>query len=395
MLPSRGPRTRGCIVREYLLIPGPTPLPDEVLQASARQMVNHRDPEFGRLLAETLAALKRVFQTRNPILPFTSSGTGGLEAALVNLCSPGDTVVVVVGGAFGERFAAISEALGLAVVRVEVPWGKAADPGAVRDALRRTPQARALLLTHNETSTGVRNDLEALASVARDFPALTLVDAVSSLGAIDLRTDDWGIDVVITGSQKALMAPPGLSLLSVSDRAWEASKTARLPKFYWSFDRLRPELGEDEAYTPYTPAISVLYALNTGVRLVEAEGLQARFARHRRTARAVRAGIRALGLRIIPDEADASETVTAIWLPDGVDGKVLLERLHKDHGVVLSGGPGKLRGKIFRFGHLGYVPDDGVLAGLRALEIVLPKVGGPAGKGAEAAAREILTRAPA
>ncbi len=387
--------TRGCIVRQYLLIPGPTPLPDEVLQASSKQMVNHRDPEFGRLLAETLGALKRVFQTRHPILPFVASGTGGLEAALVNLCSPGDTVVAVCAGAFGDRFAAIAEAFGLTVVRVEVPWGKAAEPRAVRDTLRRIPQARALLVTHNETSTGVRNDLEAITSVARDFPVLILVDAVSSLGAIDLRTDDWGIDVVITGSQKALMAPPGLALLSVSDRAWEASKTSRLPKFYWSFDRLRTELGDEEAYTPFTPAISVLYALHAGLRLVEAEGLQARFTRHRRTARAVRAGVHALGLRIVPDEADASETVTAIWLPDGVDAKGLLNRLRADHGVVLSGGPGKMRGKIFRFGHLGYVPDDAVLAGLRALEIVLPQVGGPAGKGAEAAAKDILAGAPA
>jgi aspartate aminotransferase-like enzyme len=380
-------------VRQYLLIPGPTPLPDEVLQASAKQMVNHRDPEFGRLLADTLAALRRVFQTRNTVLPFVASGTGGLEAALVNVCSPGDTIVAIVGGAFGERFAAISEALGLSVVRVEVQWGKAADPRVIRDTLRRTPQAKALLVTHNETSTGVRNDLEAITSVARDFPVLTLVDAVSSLGAIDLRTDEWGIDVVITGSQKALMAPPGLALLSVSDRAWEATKTARLPKFYWAFDRLRTELGDAEAYTPFTPAIGILNALNAGVRLVEAEGLQARFARHRRTARAVRAGVRALGLRLVPDEADASEAVTAMWLPEGVDGNALLKKLRLEHGVVLGGGPGKMRGKIFRFGHLGYVPDDAVLAGLRALEIVLPQVGGPSGKGAEVAAKEILAGA--
>ena len=380
-------------MRQYLLIPGPTPLPDEVLQASAKQMVNHRDPEFGRLLAETLAALRRVFQTRNTILPFVASGTGGLEAALVNVCSPGDTIVAIVGGAFGERFAAIGEALGLTVVRMDVTWGKAADPRMVRDTLRRTPQAKALLVTHNETSTGVRNDLEAITSVARDFPVLTLVDAVSSLGAIDLRSDQWGIDIVITGSQKALMAPPGLALLSVSDRAWDASKTARLPKFYWAFDRLRTELGDGEAYTPFTPAISILAALHTGLRLVESEGLQARFARHRRTARAVRAGVRALGLQLVPDEADASEAVTAMWLPDGVDGGALLKKLRTEHGVVLGGGPGKMRGKIFRFGHLGYVPDDAVLAGLRALEIVLPQVGGPSGKGAETAAKEILAGA--
>jgi len=382
-------------VRQYLLIPGPTPLPDEVLQAMSRQMVNHRDPEFGRLLAGTLGALGRIFQTRNTLLPFVASGTGGLEAAIANLCSPGDTVVAVCAGAFGDRFAGIAEAYGVTVMRVEVPWGKAADPNAVRDALRNTPQARALLVTHNETSTGVRNDLAAIAEAARESPALIVVDAVSSVGAIDLRTDEWGLDVVITGSQKALMAPPGLALISVSERAWEAAKTARLPKFYWSFERLRTELGETEAYTPFTPAIGILYALAAGVKLVEAEGLQARFARHRRTARAVRAGVRVLGLRVVPDDADASETVTAVWLPEGVEAKALLTKLRTEHGVVLSGGPGQLRGKIFRFGHLGWVPDEAVLAGLRALEIVLPQVGGPVGRGAEAAAKEILAGAPA
>ena len=382
-------------MKQHLLIPGPTPLPDEVLRAAGRQMVNHRDPDFGRLLAEMLGALRRIFQTRNTILPFAASGTGGLEAALVNICSPGDRVVAVCGGAFGDRFAAIAEAFGLAVSRVDVPWGKAADPEAVRAALRATPGARAVLITHNETSTGVRNDLAAIAGVAREFPVLSVVDAISSLGAMDLRTDEWELDVVITGSQKALMAPPGLSLLSVSERAWEASKAARLPRFYWSFERLRTELGETEAYTPFTPAIGILYALDAGLRLVETEGLQARFARHRRTAQAVRAGVRTLGLRLVPDEADASETVTAVWLPDGVDAKTLLGKLHAEHGVVLSGGPGKMRGRIFRFGHLGYVTDESVLAGLRALEVVLPQVGGPSGRGAEAAAKEILAGAPA
>jgi aspartate aminotransferase-like enzyme len=382
-------------VKQYLLIPGPTPLPDEVLLASSRQMVNHRGSDFGRLLADMLAAVRRIIMTRHTILPFASSGTGGLEAAIVNLCSPGDTVVVVCGGSFGERFVAIAQAFGVTVVRVDVPWGQAADPGAVREALRRTPQAKAVLVTHNETSTGVRNDVGAIAVVVRETPALMVVDAVSSAGAIELRTDEWGVDVVVTGSQKALMAPPGLALISVSDRAWEAGKAARLPRFYWSFDRMRTDLGDTEAYTPFTPAISVIYALHTGVAMVEAEGLQARFARHRRTARAVRAGVRALGLRVVPKEEDASETVTAIWLPDGVDAKELLGKLRTEHGVVLGGGLGQLRGKTFRFGHLGWVPDDAVLAGLRALEVVLPQVGGPVGKGAEAAAQEILAGAPA
>ncbi len=378
-------------MRQYLLIPGPTPLPDEVLAASAQQMVGHRTPEFTRLLAETLEALRRVLLTRNTILPFTASGTGGLEAAIVNLCSPGDSVVAVCGGAFGERFADIAEAFGVAVRRVEVPWGQAADPEAVRSALRETPGARAVLVVHNETSTGVRNDLAAIASVVRDYPALVVADAISSAGALELRTDDWGIDVVITASQKALMAPPGMAMIGVSERAWEAARAARLPRFYWAFERMRAELGEAEAATPYTPAIGVARGLHAGLRMVEAEGLEARWARHRRTAMAVRAGVRALGLRVVPSEEDASEAVTAVWAPEGVDVAALLTRLRTRYGVVLAGGPGRLRGKIFRFGHLGWVLDEEVLAGLRALEAALPEVGGVACTGAEAAAAAILS----
>ncbi len=377
-------------MRQYLLIPGPTPLPDEVLAASAKQMVGHRTPEFARLLAETLEAMRRVLLTRSTILPFSASGTGGMEAAIVNLCSPGDTVVAVCGGSFGERFAEIAEAFAVKVNRVEVPWGQAADPEAVRRALRDTPDARAVLVAHSETSTGVRNDLAAIASVVREWPALVVADAVSSAGAIELRTDAWGVDVVITASQKALMAPPGVALVGVSTRAWEAVRAARLPRYYWSFERMRAELGDQEAFTPHTPAISVVGALHAGLRMVEAEGLEARWARHRRTARAVRAGVRALGLKLVPREEDASEAVTAVWVPEGVDSKELLTRLRTEYGVVLAGGPGRMRGKIFRFGHLGWVPDDAVLAGLRALEAVLPLVGGPACRGAEAAAAEIL-----
>lgn len=377
-------------MRQYLLIPGPTPLPDEVLAASARQMVSHRTPEFSRLLAETLEAMRRVLLTRSTILPFAASGTGGMEAAIVNLCSPGDTVVAVCGGAFGDRFAAIAESFGVRVNRVEVPWGEAADPEAVHRALQDTPDARAVLVPHSETSTGVRNDLAAIASVVRGWPALVVADAVSSAGAIELRADEWGVDVVVTASQKALMAPPGVALVSVSTRAWEAVQNARLPRYYWSFERMRAELGDQEAVTPFTPAISVVHALHAGLRMIEAEGLEARWARHRRTARAVRAGVRALGLRVVPRDEDASEAVTAVWVPEGVDWMTLLTRLRTEHGVVLAGGPGRMRGKIIRFGHLGWVPDEAVLAGLRALEVVLPQVGGPTGRGAEAVAAEIL-----
>lgn len=379
----------------YLLLPGPTPLPDEVLAASARQMVNHRGPEFGQLLAAMLNGLRRVAMTRSTILPFSASGTGGLEAAIVNLCSPDDVVIAVCTGWFGERFAAIAEAFGVTTVRVSVPWGQAVDPEAVRAALRSTPEARAVLVAQSETSTGARNDVAAIAAFVRETPTLMVVDAVSSLGAMELRTDEWGVDVVIAGSQKGLMAPPGLALLAVSDKAWQAVTHSRLPKFYWGFERMRKNLGTSEASTPFTPAISVIYALREGVRRIEAEGVEAVFARHRRIAGAVRAGVRALGLRIVPREVDAAETVTAVWMPDGVDAKAFLEKLRTEHGVVLAGGMGQFQGRIFRFGHLGWVTDEAVLAGLRALEAVLPRFGVPAGGGAEAAAREVLASVPA
>jgi aspartate aminotransferase-like enzyme len=382
-------------VHRYLLLPGPTPLPDEVLAAGARQMINHRGPEFGRILAETLAAAQRVFMTRHPVLPFTASGTGGLEAAVTNLCSPGDTVIAVCSGWFGDRFAEIAEAFGAQVLRVTVPWGEAVDPQAVRDALRMAPGARAVLVTHSETSTGVRNDVAAIAAVVRETAALLVVDAVSSLGAIELRADEWGVDVVVTGSQKALMAPPGLALVSVSDRAWAAAEAARLPRYYWSFARMRKDLKDGEAFTPFTPAIGVVYALHAGLGRLEAEGIAQVFARHRRMARAVRAGVRALGLRLVARDEDASEAVTAVWMPDGLDARALLERLRVDHGVVMAGGQGPMAGKVFRFGHLGYVSDEALLAGLRALEVVLPQIGGPAARGAAEAAREILAAAPA
>jgi aspartate aminotransferase-like enzyme len=358
-------------------------------------MINHRGPEFSRLFADLLDGLRRVFMTRNTVLAFSSSGTGGLEAAVVNLCSPGDTVIAVSSGWFGERFADIAAAFGVNVVRVAAPWGQAVAPDAVRAALAQHADARAVLVAQSETSTGVRQEVKGIAALVRETSALLVVDGISSVGAMELRADDWGVDVVIAGSQKALMAPPGLALVSVSERAWQAAARATLPKFYWSFDRMRKEIGESGAGTPFTPAISVVYALHAGVRRLEAEGIEAAFARHRRTARAVRAGLGALGLQIVPREEDASETVTAVRLPEGVDAQTFLARLRTEHGVVLAGGMGQFRGTIFRFGHLGWVPQDAILAGLRAIEAVLPEFGIRPIRSAETAALESLAAAPA
>lgn len=365
-----------------LLIPGPTPLPPEVRAAMAGEMVNHRGEKFGQLLAGVLRGLQQIFQTSSPVLPFAASGTGGLEAALVNVLSPGDRVLALSCGAFGDRFAGVAKAFGADVIMAETEWGHAVDPQMVRGALRRYPDVRAVLLTHNETSTGVANPLASLADAVRPSGALLLVDAVSSLGALDLQTDAWGLDVVIAGSQKALMAPPGAVFISAGPRAWDAAQSSRMPKLYFSFERAREPLRGDVAFTPFTPAIPIFYALQVSVAMILREGLPKRFAHHQRLARATRGGAAALGLELFPDPAYASDAVTAVRVPAGVDAKVLLRRLHTEHGVVLAGGQGRLEGAILRIGHLGYVQEEQILAALSALEDVLRSLGHPVPHGA-------------
>ncbi len=356
-------------------------------------MIDHRGEEFGSILAEVLKGLQQVFQTNAAVLPFVASGTGGLEAAVVNVLSPGDRVLALSCGQFGNRFAATAEAFGLEVLKEEAEWGRGIDPEAVESALHRYRGIKAVLVTHNETSTGVANHLQAIAKAVRPSGALLIVDAVSSLGALELRTDEWGIDLVITGSQKALMSPPGAVFISVSDRAWEAVKASRLPKSYFSFARAREMLNAEVAYTPFTPAIPVIFALQVALAMILREGLDARFAYHRRLARATREGIQALGLTLFPPLSWASDTVTAIRVPRGVEAARLLRLLRSEYGVVLAGGQGRLEGQIFRIGHMGYAQGDQILAALDALERVLPRVGHPVKEGvAVGAAAHVLTQ---
>jgi len=370
---------------EILLIPGPTMLPPEVRAAMSAQMLNHRGEVFGRILAEVLDGLRRIFQTASPVLPFAASGTGGLEAAVVNVLSPGDRVLALSCGVFGNRFAEIARAYGAEVILLEAAWGSGVEPAEVAEALRRHGGVAAVLVTHNETSTGVANDLAGLAEAVRPSGALLLVDAVSSLGALELRTDAWGLDVVVAGSQKALMGPPGAVFISVSDRGWEAVRRSRLPKVYFSFERAREALaGDGVAFTPWTPAIPVVHALHTSVRMILEEGLAACLARHRRLARLTREGIASLGLDLFPDPRWASDAVTAVRVPAGVEAKTVLRRLRAEHGVVLAGGQGRLEGRIIRIGHLGYVQEAQIRAALEALARVLPAPGRAAGRGAGA-----------
>jgi aspartate aminotransferase-like enzyme len=356
-----------------LRTPGPTPLPPEVREALGRDMIDHRGPEFTSLFAEVTASLKDLFHTKNDLLIFTSSGTGGLEAAVANLFSPGERVLVISIGYFGERFDAIARAYGLNTEKLAFEQGLAADPASVARALDQHPELTSVLVTHNETSSGTTNDLEAIARVVKGADKLLVVDAISSIGSIPLETDAWGCDVVITAGQKSWMIPPGLAFVSVNPRGWEAHARSRLPRFYFDFTQARQ--AAQASMTPWTPAVSLFYALQVALRSMQAEGLEAILARHARLADFVRSELRQMGLRLlVQDEARASDTVTAFWLPEGVDGKQVQRRLLDEFGVNLAGGQGNLIGKILRIGHLGYVGQSELAEALGALRAVLGPV---------------------
>jgi aspartate aminotransferase-like enzyme len=358
---------------EQLRIPGPTPCPKEVLQAMSRQMINHRGPQFTQLLNDVTAKLKELFQTKADVFLLTGSGTGGLEAAIVNTLSPGDKVLSVSIGVFGERFASIAQQFGAEVVPLKFEWGKAADADAVSQALKNEPKIKAVLVTHNETSTGVTNDLEAISSVVKQSDKLLLVDAISSMGSINLPVDDWHGDVVVTASQKGWMVPPALAMVSVSQEAWQAHAKAKMPRFYWDFTKAKNYLEKGE--TPWTPAISVVFGFAVALDMMLKEGLSNIFARHARVAQVARDGVKSLGLSLFADERYASNTVTAVAASKGLDTKKMNRILREEHQVILSGGQQKLDGKIFRIGHLGWVNEDDVKEVISKIKIVLPQAG--------------------
>jgi len=358
---------------EQLRIPGPTPCPIEVLQVMTRQMINHRGGEFGQILNKVTANLKQLFQTKGDVFLLTGSGTGGLEAAIVNTLSPGDKVLSVAVGVFGERFGTIAQQFGAEVIPLRFDWGKAADADAVRQALKAEPKIKAVLVTHNETSTGVTNDLAAINSIVKEFDKLLLVDAISSLGSVDLPVDDWHCDVTVTASSKGWVAPPGLAMVSVSQETWQDPSKAKMPRFYWDFAHAKSYL--EKGQTPWTPAISTVFALLVSLEMMLKEGLPNIIARHARVGKAARAGIKSLGLSLFADENYASNTVTAVASSDGLDTKKMLKLLREEHQIILSGGQQRLDGKIFRIGHLGWVTEDDIKAVILALKVVLPQAG--------------------
>ena len=358
---------------ENLRIPGPTPCPSEALQAMSKQMINHRGPEFGQLINQITDKLKQLFQTKGDVFLLTASGTAGLEAAIVNTLSPGDKVLSVAIGVFGERFASIAEQFGAEVTPLRFEWGKAADADAIRQALHTNPKIKAVLVTHNETSTGVTNDLASINPVVKEFDKLLLVDAISSLGSINLPVDDWHCDVTVTSSQKGWMVPPGLAMVSVSQKAWQAHANAKMPRFYWDFAKAKNYL--ERGQTPWTPAVSIVFALAVSLEMMLKEGLPNIITRHARVGKASRDGIKSLGLSLFADESHASNTVTAIAASDGLDTNKMRKILREEHKVILAGGQQRLDGKIFRIGHLGWVTEDDIKAVISALKVVLPQAG--------------------
>lgn len=356
-----------------LRIPGPTPLPDEILKALSKQMIGHRGPQFTEIVRRVTENLSGIFQTKGDIFILACSGTGGMEAAIVNTLSPGDKVLSVANGAFGDRFADIAETFGAELERLRFEWGTAVDPQEVRKTLSKDAGIKAVLVTHNETSTGLTNDLEAISAVVREYDKLLIVDAISSLGAIDLPVDGWGCDVVVSGSQKAWMSPPGLAMVSVSERAWKAHANARMPRFYWDFAKAKKSL--DKLQTPFTPAVSMFYALDAALELFQREGLQNIFARHARIAAKTRDEVKSLGLSLFADERYASNAITAIKATKGLDSKKLLKILREEYDTVLAGGQQRLDGQIFRIGHIGYVSEQDIDTVVTALKAALPKAG--------------------
>jgi len=373
---------------QNLRVPGPTPIPQAVREAQARPMIDHRGSEFAELLNETSAGLAQLIGTTEEVLLLTGSGSGALEAAIVNTLSPGDRVLAVTIGSFGDRFAAIAAAFGARVDRLEVPWGEAAEPDLLERQLASAAEPyRAVLLTHNETSTGVANPLRDLVAVARRAAGepLALVDGISGLGAMEFEMDAWGVDLVVSASQKAWMASPGIAIAAVGSRARAAGETARMPRFYWDFGEARS--WAEKGQTPWTPAVSVLYGLQVGVRRLLDEGRERTWARHAAVAAGVQAGLEAVGLELVAAPPHRSNTVTAAWLPDGIEWGPFNAAM-RSRGLIVAGGQGKWAGRILRFGHMGEVGIDEMADAVRVMSESLAHFDRPT----DAAAAEAATR---
>jgi serine---pyruvate transaminase len=359
-------------MKKRLFTPGPTPVPETVMLKMAEPIIHHRNPEFGEVLTRVHQNLQYLFQTEQPVIVLTCSGTGGVESSFVSLFSPGDTIITCNGGKFGERWVKMPRAYGLTVVELKIEWGKAATAAQVTEALKAHPEAKAVYMVHSETSTGTATDVKTLAKVIRETSnALVCVDGITAVGAHELRFDDWGIDVCVTGSQKGLMIPPGLAFIALSKRAIEKMETSTLPKFYFDLKKaLKSWQGND---TPWTPAVSLVIGVDAALQMLKAEGIENIWKRHERLANSIRCGVTALGLKLFSDSA--SFAVTPIWLPEGVEWKAFNKILKSKYGITIAGGQDDYAGKIFRVSHLGYYDEFDMVTMMTALEMTLKECG--------------------
>ncbi|MBU0635175.1 MAG: alanine--glyoxylate aminotransferase family protein [Candidatus Omnitrophica bacterium] len=357
--------------KNFLLTPGPTPVPAEVLLAMATPSIHHRTPQFKAIFKEMNENLKYLFQTQNDVFTFACSGTGAMEAAVVNLLSAGDKAICVQGGKFGERWGEICRAYNIDFVPIDVEWGIAVEPEEIAQVLKKHKDAKVVFTTQCETSTGVLNDIKAIAEITKGTDTVLVVDAISSLGGVNLETDSWGVDVVVTGSQKGLMIPPGLAFCSVSKKAQGLVEKAKSPRYYFDFRLSKKAL--DKSDTAFTPAITLCIGLNEALKMIKRETLEVIFERNRKLARAVRAAMRAMGLKIFAK--DPADVVTAVCSPKEVDSDKLVKIMRDEYGVSIAGGQAQLKGKIFRIAQLGYVNEFDLVMGISCLETVLSKMG--------------------
>lgn len=366
-------------LKKYLLAPGPVPVPPNVLNAMAAPMIHHRSPDFVELFKGVKEDLKYLYQTANPVLILAATGTGGMEGSVTNFLSPGDKAIYVNGGKFGERWGKILSAYGMQTVEIKVEWGQSVDLNEVKAALDANPDARAVYVQASETSTGAAHDVKGIAALTKDRDTLCVVDAITAMGVTDVPMDEWGLDVVVSGSQKGYMLPPGLAFVGVSDKAWEFNARSTCPRFYFDFAKEKKSLEGDQ--TAFTPAVSLIVGLREVLNMVKEEGIQNVFARHERLANATREGLKAAGLEIFPT-GTPSTAVTAVKAPEGIDGQDIYKTLRTKYGVTAAGGQDHLKGKVFRIAQLGYADTFDTIVAVSAVEMAIATLGGKVNLGA-------------
>ncbi len=357
----------------FLLTPGPTPVPPEVLSEEAKPIIHHRTTEFGKAFIEVIEGMKYVYQTKNDVLMITGSGTAAMESSVVNLLSEGDEVIVASCGNFGDRWEKICQAYRVKVNKISVEWGKAIDPQEIKKVLTSNKNIKAVFTTHTETSTGVVNDIKSIGEIVKDSDAILVVDTISGLAGQRFFTDDWYVDVAVTGSQKGLMCAPGLSFVSVSDRAWKLVENSKLPKFYFDWKRMKESISNKE--TPFTPAVSLVMAIRKSIEIIKQKTLEKIWADTEKLAIACRLAIKSMGLKIFCDENVISNILTPINMPEGIDGQKVVRTMREEFGISIAGGQGKLRGKIVRIAHMGYIDKFDLIAAISGLEVVMNKFG--------------------